>query len=51
MFIGRMVPSDTARQPGADLSAAGDAELRQDIFDAKGGSHGRTRVGVARLKS
>jgi hypothetical protein len=42
-------PSQTARQPGEDLSATGDAELGQVLLAARS-SHGCTRVGPARLK-
>jgi hypothetical protein len=46
---GLIGPSQTARQPGAALSAAGDAELDPDISVDRSG-RGFRPVGAARLK-
>jgi hypothetical protein len=43
MRTGLTVPRQTARQPGAELSATGDAELGQDVVVDRGG---RGRSGV-----
>jgi hypothetical protein len=49
MRTGPKMPRQPTRQPGADLSATGDAELVRDVVVARGG-RGRTEVGTGGSK-